>query len=401
MVSFRAAFLRVLCILIIGLVLVALLLDVAVFNFFRSQALTAATNFTGTNATFVRTQASLHSPTAPAPATTAGWGHAEREKARQAFDAAHMRFKGAAKASFRLPLSDTDITVVNGVATHAWWSRVASGAWEPQTFRVFNQELRPGMVYVGFGEWVGVTGLFAAQRVKKAILMDADPRAYEELRANVKLNQASLSNRMETDPRCISSSRGKVKMHGNGGSGSSIVSQAWTTGMPEFEVDCLPLSELLAEYGVTTETDHVFVKIDTEGAESLILPSLREWVEASKKKPTIFLSMHNKANPDQRKAIVAVLNLFPFYAVLPGRTSDVDLGPEADKGECKAGVALHPNPHGNRFLESALCSWCDYLVTTDATRANVVCPAEQKAGYRSGNVSALPVKLNVALMPNV
>ena len=159
------------------------------------------------------------------------------------------RFSGVARVQVRLPLSDMDLTVVDGVGTHSWWNGVASGLWEPETFRVFNQEIRSGMVYVGFGEWIGVTGLYAAQRVKKAILMDADPRAYEELRVNVLLNQAAFGNNMHTDQRCISSSRGKVKMRGTGGSGCSIVLQPWLTdSMPEFEVVAVkqPSSNMLS-----------------------------------------------------------------------------------------------------------------------------------------------------------
>ena len=50
---------------------------------------------------------------------------------------------------------------------------------EKPCVRGFNQKIRSGMVYyVGFGEWIGVTGLYASHRVKKAILMDKDPRAW-------------------------------------------------------------------------------------------------------------------------------------------------------------------------------------------------------------------------------
>ena len=40
-------------------------------------------------------------------------------------------------------------------------------------------------VYVGVGEWCGVTGLFAAQLAKKAILVEPDPHVLPELRSNV------------------------------------------------------------------------------------------------------------------------------------------------------------------------------------------------------------------------
>ena len=123
----------------------------------------------------------------------------------------HSHFEKKVRQGFKLPLSDHEVTVVSGFATFGWWSGVASGIWEMTTFRAFNQELRPDMVYVGFGEWAGVTGLFAAQRVRKVILMDSDPMAYAELRFNMKLNRPTVKALMETDPRCISSEKGTVR----------------------------------------------------------------------------------------------------------------------------------------------------------------------------------------------
>ena len=142
---------------------------------------------------------------------TRGWADSERAQAREAFDVKHSHFEKKARQGFKLPLSDHEVTVVSGFATFGWWSGVASGIWEMTTFRAFNQELRPDMVYVGFGEWAGVTGLFAAQRVRKVILMDSDPMAYAELRFNMKLNRPTVKALMETDPRCISSEKGTVR----------------------------------------------------------------------------------------------------------------------------------------------------------------------------------------------
>ena len=292
----------------------------------------------------------------------------------EAYDRHHTRYSGITSAQFQLPLSDVKITAVDGIATHGWWRDAAAGKWEPHTFRALNQEVRRGMIYVGFGEWVGVTGLFAAQRVKMAILMDADPRAYEEMRANVLLNRAAFGNIIETDPRCISSSRGKVLMHGNGGSGSSISGAQWAKSMPVFEVDCLPLPDLLKDYGLSTDRHHLFIKIDTEGAESLIVPSLHDWVAAAPKRPTIFLSMHDSSNTSQLEAIATVLNMFRFYAIIPGRT-DENIGTSIPT--CVNGIPLQSNAKNNFFTASKVCRWCDYLLVDDDSRAAEMCPVEQ------------------------
>ena len=128
----------------------------------------------------------------------------------------------------------------------------------------------------------------------------------------------------------------------------------------------------LSRYGVNTTNDHIFVKIDTEGAEALIVPSLIEWVKAAPRTPTIFLSMHSRADKTQRAKVAEFLNLFPFYGVMGGRDSRAK-NPDYDKGSCKKGVDLQANAKGDHFNETMICKWCDYLLVADDSRAKEVC----------------------------
>jgi len=266
----------------------------------------------------------------------------------------------------KLPFTTKAIRVVPGVATAAWWDNVAAMKWEPGTWRAFNQEITSGMRYIGFGEWVGVTGLFAAQRASEAILMDADPFVYKELKRNVDANAAQF--RVVLDTRCISDKKGYINMRANGGSGSSTVDidHARGSDFKNVTVSCTTLPLLLAEYGWIDNMGDVFIKIDTEGAESVIVPTLREMLKGSKQLPTIFLSMHDMSNAAQRGAIADVLNLYPYYAVIPGRNSNVALETFVD--DCSYGVKVRANTNGKRFVADNVCSWCDYLLV--ASNAN-------------------------------
>ncbi|KAJ1469503.1 hypothetical protein T484DRAFT_1851515 [Baffinella frigidus] len=192
---------------------------------------------------------------------------------------------------------------------------------------------------------------------------------------------------VETDPRCISSERAtarqgdgreirQVRMRGNGGSMSSIMNETLKKDWTEFEVECLPLEMLLAEYGVNISKDRIFIKIDTEGAEAMIVPALLSWVKGAPNinKPTVFLSMHSKADKAQRAQIAEFLNLFPFFAALPARNSRTLRPAYYDTGRCKAGVALHGNARGDVFTVEMVCEWCDYLLVADDARAKALCP---------------------------
>jgi len=67
-------------------------------------------------------------------------------------------------------------------------------------------------------------------------------------------------------------------------------------GVRKVAVRCLRLPRLLREHGVEASAG-MFVKIHTEGAEALILPSLQSWIASAK--PTLFVSMHNTADAQQ------------------------------------------------------------------------------------------------------
>jgi len=175
-----------------------------------------------------------------------------------------------------------------------FWSRIIGG-WEETTWRVFDQEITSDTNYIGFGEWIGPVGLFASRRAKRAILMDADPFAFTHLEANIKENLDEFKCKVTLDPRCVSSEAGTVNMKGWGSSGSTLSqvgrpeNRKWEKGTPSWDAECDTLPAILKEYGISTAKDHIFVKIDTEGAESLIVPSLQTWIQSAVIKPTIFI----------------------------------------------------------------------------------------------------------------
>lgn len=271
-----------------------------------------------------------------------------------------------------LPFLERPVTVVvPSVRRKRFWNQVGSGKWEPFTFKVFNQEILPETTYVGFGEWVGITGLFAMQRAGRTIMIDADPLVRYELRENVKRNAANITN-IALDYRCISNATGKVGMSVHGGSMSSILDMPWTNTYDIVQVDCLPLPDLLQEYGVQMDgSKRLFIKIDTEGAESIIVPSLKHWlVQIPKDKlPTIYMSMHDKADASQRAIIAEVLNLFPFFA----RSSHSRSIVHDSNYECNRGVRLDANTEGNYFNASLICEWCDYLLVANDVHARAFC----------------------------
>lgn len=286
---------------------------------------------------------------------------------QQILDASPETWRSKSGMQVRFPFSERSVTVVPGVAASNWWKKVGENVWEPFTFRAFNQEIVPGVVYVGFGEWAGVTGLYAMQRARKTIMIDADPIVRDELRENVRRNAGIGENsEVALDFRCISNATGSVSMHVHGGSGSSIVDISWAKNFKTVTVDCLPLPALLREYRIPTDgKEKLFLKIDTEGAEAMILPSLKSWLDGlhQTKLPTIFVSMHGKADDRERAQIAQLFNLYPFFGTSDDKNKD-----------CPEGVRLESNANGDYFSADKICHGCDYLLVASANRSESVCP---------------------------
>ena len=256
-----------------------------------------------------------------------------------------------------LPFADAPVTIIRGLAPAVRWQAAgfwefANSVWEYANFRVFNQEIRHGSTYVGLGGGVGVTGLFAMERAATVVLIEPDPEVFTEMEALVLLNADVSVGRVLLDRRCVAKN------------------------FPP----CVPLPLILQDHGV--ETDHdMFIKMVFEGAAAVMLPSLLEWILNSTIKPTLFLTMHKAADAAQRTALASLLNSYPFFAIIKGKTNDeVDgsvSGSGVDTGKCKSGVPLARNPVGDRFHAANICNWCNYLVSRDAVRADITCGGAQ------------------------
>jgi len=268
-----------------------------------------------------------------------------------------------------------DALVVPGIATADWWAGVTSGFWEPSTWRVFNQEIHMKGVYIGFGEWCGVTGMFAARRSSKTILMEPDPFIFNEMVQNVRLNVPAYNGKVYADRRCISDVKKTLKMKADGSSGSRLITDGDSQTQANIDVDCVLLEHIVEEYQVEY-SDSVFIKIDTEGAEAFIVPSLGPLMAKFDTQPTLLISMHASGSDTERKRFAEFLNTYKYYAILPGRNTETrEFSSEGvDDGKCAEGIVVTRN-QGARFNADLLCDWCDYLLVADNTASKRLCDA--------------------------
>jgi FkbM family methyltransferase len=229
-----------------------------------------------------------------------------------------------------------------GTKHFEWWDRSLQGAslWEPETFDYFHRFIKENTTYVGFGEWIGPTILFAAYLNPKQLFgLEPDPVAFDDLVKNVAVNP-QVKHKITLERVCISNTTGTFRFTGNGGSGS-VLNGIGQNGDNTFDVECFPLLDYLRMKGALT-TD-VFIKVDTEGAEVLVIPSCYDWLKVMNPKPTLFISMHNtlsQQSEEVQRKFKQVLQLYKYYGeAAPGRMG------------------------GKPFTKENLCEWCDIIAT--------------------------------------
>ena len=198
------------------------------------------------------------------------------------------------------PGGGRNATVLGFSGAADFW--LASSAWEPATFRVLAAVLaaRPGVV-IDFGAWIGPTLIAAANlpTSTRVFGLEVDPVAFTQLALNVAANPAvaakahvfflgvsdSFSERQIVANACA---------EGVGDSCSSMHAPPHRSDLLRFSVQTLPLPAFVEAAGIRPE-EISLIKIDAEGAEVFILPTLAAWMSQwpGGVKPGVWLSLHS------------------------------------------------------------------------------------------------------------
>ncbi len=136
------------------------------------------------------------------------------------------------------------------------------------------------------GAWVGPTSLYAAHRAHKVYAFEPDPLAFGELQENLKLNP-DIKN-VELVQACIAESNGELRMGAPGDAvGNSVSSILFSARETSWTVPAFRLGSFLRKSEIQSP---LFVKVDVEGYEYSLLPSLLK--DLTGYESTVYLSTH-------------------------------------------------------------------------------------------------------------
>ena len=174
----------------------------------------------------------------------------------------------------------------------AFWNSMESGKWESTTFDVFDAHLDAETCFLDIGSWIGPTALYAANRVKRVICVEADPVAAAQLRRNILLNP-NLADKFEVIEKAIAPTNGKISLGARTGRGDSMSSVLFAGGDDTWEVQSITPTEI-AELG-QAKSSKFFVKMDIEGGEYSLLPHMAPL--SSLKNAKFLIAFHPKFLP--------------------------------------------------------------------------------------------------------
>ena len=199
---------------------------------------------------------------------------------------------------------------VNSSNNASFWASMQVGVWEPETFKIFDIFLDKNHSYIDLGAWIGPTVLYGCQNAKFCYAIEPDPVAFEYLKNNINLND-HLRSCIKLSDECITDFSGTtfltpVSKEG----GDSLSSIVFKKSPTSWKVKGITFHQFILDNSVR---DCNFIKIDIEGGEFTVLPTMQEFLE--KEKPTIYLSLHPPLikNPyDSLKKIYKIISKYNF-----------------------------------------------------------------------------------------
>ena len=168
-----------------------------------------------------------------------------------------------------------------------FWDRVEGGRWEPGTLAVIDRHVDGRTTFLDLGAWVGPTALYAACVARRVIAVEADPAALDQLRRNLAAN-ADLAQRTEVLARAIHAREGHITFGARRKPGDSMSSVLLAEAEHTWEAATITprqIADMLAP------DERLVIKMDLEGAEYALLPSLGPLLDRAN---AVLISFHPK-----------------------------------------------------------------------------------------------------------
>ncbi len=189
-----------------------------------------------------------------------------------------------------------------------FWRKASAGAWEPETFAVLDQFLSPKSDYLDIGAWIGPTVLYGARKARHVWCFEPDPTAYRHLAWNLDLNDIQNVSAFGV---ALSDKFGVARMASVRGEPGDSTSSLLHDGAHGSDALTIAWDQFSAANDLSRVS---LVKMDIEGAEYTVLPTLVPWLKEHR--PALYISTHaGLLDPKVRKdRMDQIATLLSFYS---------------------------------------------------------------------------------------
>jgi FkbM family methyltransferase len=187
--------------------------------------------------------------------------------------------------AIRAKIGDEEVCVAE-TSNADFWRGCTAGEWEPETPLVLDRFVDPSGSHIDIGAWIGPTVLYGGRIAKTVFAIEPDPLAFSELTENLALNEPRTSN-IKAFELCIAPVSGWVSFGSRGAGGDSMSSLLFAKERTSWNVQAITFEEFIEEHRIR---DCKFIKMDIEGAEYDVIPTMAAYLE--KYRPNLYLSLH-------------------------------------------------------------------------------------------------------------
>lgn len=181
------------------------------------------------------------------------------------------------------------------------WFNNHFDTWEKDSFHIFDYYKNHKGIYVDIGAWIGPTVLYCANIYKKVIACEPDPIALSRFKKNISANNF---NNIVLIEKGLSSENGITQFGGNGSLGNSMstmliadkVEYLSYSGLQQtqthdeiVEIETITIEKLIEQQNIDPQNISL-IKMDIEGGEKLVVPSLVNFLDTYK--PVFYISLH-------------------------------------------------------------------------------------------------------------
>ncbi|HMO80757.1 MAG TPA: FkbM family methyltransferase [Pyrinomonadaceae bacterium] len=195
----------------------------------------------------------------------------------------------------------------------AKWSRYYESDYEPETFRFFRSNVKPGNVVLDIGAHIGLFSVVTSRLVGetgKVYAFEPTPFTRGVLGEVVKLN--GCEHNVEIRPEAVSDKEGTAYFFDTGTEVSNANSLVETGRSKEkIEVPMISVDKFASERGLTVKC----LKIDVEGAELDLLKGARKVL--TEQRPVARLGLHPEFMAANGHTLEMIWDLIKYYRYRP------------------------------------------------------------------------------------